>query len=412
MKRRIILVGLLLATAVVAWLTIFPSLQSLSKSLTSADDTTRNLALAKIPGLNAQQKEKLVDELLLQTKNPDWQKRIFALYGLRKIGVGQEKIFPVVLEFLDDEEARVRQEAMIGLGEMGAAVAPALLELLPKKNARTQEGIVRALTAMGKEGLPHFVAALKNPDPHIRARAAEIIGQISPKLVEAAPDLKPLLQDGDALVRRKTAIALNLLTPAAIETLPAHIENLKRKSWDADTGASVKAVRHFEVRAKAAVLDLNALLKITTDSLKNKDAPRPLIAETLNKLDPRRNGMVGLLWDLKSNDAALRYRAAYTISETTPPNIGALPDLLKAMDDKDVFVRARATVAASRIGFDKSAQHQAALTKKAAESLTVVNDEQVEGFGETIRAALKIEAPKKAEEEPHAEDSPPTATAP
>ena len=202
MKRRVLLVVVLIATAAVAILTRFPSSKSLSKSLVSTDDSARNMALSQLDGLDGEKKSKLVDELLAKTGDPDSQKRVFALYALRKTGVDKEKIFPVVIKALDDEESRVRQEAMIGLSEMGTEFAPKLLNLLPEKSASAQGEIIKALVTMGKPALPHFESALKSGNAIVRAHTATILGLSSPKIFEALPSLGPLLKDSDPLVRR------------------------------------------------------------------------------------------------------------------------------------------------------------------------------------------------------------------
>jgi HEAT repeat protein len=316
-----------------------------------------------------------------------------------------------VLAALEDENELVQKEALNGLTEMGPRIAPELVRVLPQKSGRTRDGLLSALTAMGSAVVPHVQPLLKSQNASERALGVQILGQISPAPAEAKTVLLPLLKDPDTSVRMKTAVALSNIDPTLAETVPAHIEIVKRKVWDSDTEAAVKTLRVLGPKAKTAVPALTALIKVSDDNVKDKNAPRPLICEALNRIDPRRNGAVGLLWDLKQNDPVLRYRAAYNLSEATPPNVGALPDLLRAMDDKDMYVRARATVAAARIGFDKSQRLKPALTKKAVESLAVVKDERVKGFSETIQEALAIRPPK-ADEESATLNETPTATAP
>jgi HEAT repeat protein len=266
---------------------------------------------------------------------------------------------------------------------------------------------------MGPAAITELVPWLKSEKAAERVLATSIIGEMTPAPPETKGILSPMLNDPDASVRTKAAIALNIIDPTFADTVPAHIKTIQRGIWDSDTAAAVKALRGLGPKAKTAKEALTTLLKKSDDNLKDKTTGRGAAAGALNAVDPRRNGMTGLLWDLKQKDSLLRYRAAYALSEMPAAEAsGALSDLIKAMDDGDLFVRARAVVAAARIGFDKSERLKPQLAKKAGQALNTISDERVAGFSETVRAAMNISPPKADDDDSAERHDAPAPTAP
>ena len=115
--------------------------------------------------------------------------------------------------------------ALVAIVEQEAAV-PVLLEGLDDPDDQVREGIVFALRMTGPGAVPALIVACQDKDAHMRAAAAELLGQIGPKAEAAIPALKERLQDGDAGVRQAATYALkaikmepmpepNLVQPAA-----------------------------------------------------------------------------------------------------------------------------------------------------------------------------------------------------
>src|SRR5882724_6653151 len=89
-----------------------------------------------------------------------------------------------------------------------------------------------AITAMGalklKDAVPELIAALKDKDAKVRAKAAESLWSVGgADTTEAIPALVPLLKDKDANVRLNTAGALGQIGPEAKAAIPALRETLK-----------------------------------------------------------------------------------------------------------------------------------------------------------------------------------------
>src|SRR6266436_172939 len=83
-----------------------------------------------------------------------------------------------------------------------------------------------AITAMGalkvKDAVPDLIAALKDKDAKVRAKAAESLWSVGgADTAEAIPALLPLLNDKDISVRLSTAGALGQIGPEAKAAVPA-----------------------------------------------------------------------------------------------------------------------------------------------------------------------------------------------
>src|SRR5262245_53462906 len=121
-----------------------------------------------------------------------------------------------------------------------------------------------AVTAMGalkvKDAVPDLIAALKDSDEGVRAKAAEALWALGPEAREAVPALTLLLQDASAGVRLNAAGALGDIGPDALPALPA----LRKALWDRDPyvrAQAATAVGRFGTAALAAVPDLVGALR-------------------------------------------------------------------------------------------------------------------------------------------------------
>jgi uncharacterized protein (TIGR02996 family) len=131
---------------------------------------------------------------------------------------------------------RTRLHAARGLGELGAAAAPAVPELLPLLSDADAEVRRAAAEALGKGRSPLAAdglrAALRDKDEKVRVRAAEALGLIGE--ASAAGELTAALRDASARVRREAATALGKVRARDEASLAA----LRLAERDAD-----KAVR-------------------------------------------------------------------------------------------------------------------------------------------------------------------------
>jgi HEAT repeat protein len=116
-----------------------------------------------------------------------------------------------------------------------------------------------------------LIAALTAEDKHTRRRAALVLGRISPAAKEAVPALIAALKDEDEGVRCCAADALGHLGPVAKEAVPALIATLKdedsqvRRSAAFGLGeigpAAKGAIPALEAEARDGVHEAKAALK-------------------------------------------------------------------------------------------------------------------------------------------------------
>ena len=109
--------------------------------------------------------------------------RMSAAFALTSAGVRAEGAVPGLHDALHDTaHAAVRWQAAMILGSLGPSA--------------------------GQTSVPVLTEALSDPDPQVRAAAAEALGNIGQVAAPALPKLYVLLRDVDADVRRKTVEAL------------------------------------------------------------------------------------------------------------------------------------------------------------------------------------------------------------
>lgn len=144
-------------------------------------------------------------------------------------------------------------------------------------------------------------------DAHVRAGAAEALGEIGPKAFAAVPYLINALKDSDADVRCRTADALGEIGRAAAAGVAALIAGLKDQNWDV----------------------------------------RVCAASALGKIGPL--AVPALIAALKDQDAHVRAGAAWALGEIGPKAFAAVPLLIKLLKDPDEDVRGEAADALGKI---------------------------------------------------------------
>lgn len=347
-------IGLMVVLASAGFYKFYLDRRPLAPRLVSIDDNTRNQALPELMQV-PQAKRPAVASALLEFRtdlNPAVRRN--ALYALRQI----EPVLPEMIAFaatsLGDADHRVREEAMASLSRFGEPAIPALIGALSNANRQTREGASQVLTNLEARAVPALIAAVKDPATPGRGEAVLVIKKIGAPATEAVPVLAELLADNNAALRLSAAEALD-----AFEKLPA-----------------------------ASVATLSKDLLDAKESYSDPLAPRPRLAKLLEKIDPRRRAMVDLGFDLKQRNAGLRYRAAYVISEMDPPNIGALPILIDALEDKDPTVSSRALVALTRIGLPKTERLKDIAHPRVLAAAKRGEEAGIEGFKDIVGPAL------------------------
>jgi HEAT repeat protein len=195
----------------------------------------------------------------------DLQVRRAATQVIAAAGSGAEAAVPRLRTLLKkDTDFSIRQNALIALGRIGAAAAPAapdVVELARDKNIALRAASLRALEQIPADAklvrplaldamedanimircrgvsllwhvapkhpdiLPHVLELLKQPAG--RNEMLELLGQMGPSAGRAVPALTKLLSDRDANARRQAIFALGRIGPAARPAVPQLLEQLR-----------------------------------------------------------------------------------------------------------------------------------------------------------------------------------------
>ncbi|MHC4361397.1 MAG: HEAT repeat domain-containing protein [Planctomycetota bacterium] len=200
---------------------------------------------------------RLVQPLMtILRKDEDRYVRRLACSALRT--TRRPKIVPTMMDMLKDEDASIRATAASALGDVGGNQAiTALVAALEDKDPTVQQTAANALAAIGSDAAMHLlkhtnhqfrmialrtlarsrdsdavdllIAALKDPDPHIRSFAIHQLSREKAQLSADKPALGAviaMLQDPNPRVRQMTTFALDqLLGKSAFSYLAAALKD-------------------------------------------------------------------------------------------------------------------------------------------------------------------------------------------
>lgn len=274
-------------------------------------------------------------------------------------GIGP-KAFPAVpalIAALQDQEPIVRGHAVNGLAGIGlkadAAVSVLIRALADQGSYRyaidgvdgfemrrtVSDNAIRALERIGLAAAPALFEALQDSNPKVRRGAVAALGSIRPKpLPDAAvPVLLTLLKDEKQSVRIDAARVLSGVRPDAGETIDALVNALRDEEDD--------YIRIEVAQALTGVVPEREAIEAFVKSLRETD--NSFVAETARDA-LRRMGAPAvpiLLESLRGNDPVIRPKAIRALIDLGAQANAAIPQLIEALGDKDVKVRAVAAVA-------------------------------------------------------------------
>lgn len=202
---------------------------------------------------------------------------------------------------LAERSARILAET----GPAAASAVPALAKAVHTSTGALKHAAADALTRIGTPAGKWLAAALKAPDPKVRAAAAGVLAAMNPPSPEAAVPLSAALDDPEPAVRAGAARALAAYPPEAQTLFPENfISALFRAAQAPDS----------ETRDWACITLV-------------------------------RTGTAGGKWlanALKAPDPAARAGAGRVISRMFPPPAEAAAAALDALADPEAAVRAAA----------------------------------------------------------------------
>jgi HEAT repeat protein len=188
--------------------------------------------------------------------------------------------------------------------------ASRLLSRLKAEPPLESDWIPEALSRLGEQAIPELVAALKKDDLWVRYGAASALGLMKEKAASAIPALLETLNDESTIVRFAAGKALFQIGP---ESIPPAVEGLK---------SSQQRVR---LHCAYVLSRFGAEAKLSVSAL----------ASTLS-----------------DENTSVRAAAADALGAMEKAAKPALPDLLKALNDKESWVKNSAAEAKMKIDPD------------------------------------------------------------
>jgi HEAT repeat protein len=173
----------------------------------------------------------------------------------------RRNVVPAVAECLKDEDAGLRRDAAMLIGELGDRAGAALPALLTASKAEDKGGeaareALQKVHKAPRPAAPELLAFLKDPEPRVRLKAAEALCDLEEGDKECLAVLLELVKRRDSQVRQETARLLYRYGSAAKDAVPALIE-IARNDLQARANA-VSTLGAIGPDAKAAVTALKA----------------------------------------------------------------------------------------------------------------------------------------------------------
>jgi HEAT repeat protein len=335
--------------------------------------------------------ERVVPVFLKLLQDQDGRVHSDAARGLRGIAPNTPAVFAALLEALDDPVPWTRASAALALGSLDDAspdVSRALAKALTTdKDSQVRLAALRALAGLGPrtDAFPALLEATR--DPHIRRNALCLVGRLGREAREAVPALLAMLKDKD--LRGEAARTLGQIGPDAAAAIPALIDILNDGYTNKQTIAALVAIgpaaiepligalnhkdaqismQSAQTLGRMGVKAVAPLRKVLATGNK-KERWQAVHALSLIGFDPAdveqakqaRAAIPDLIPALAAEDGALRRSAARAVCALDPESKEVFPVLLGLVEDRDLDVRATVWKALGELG---------PKAKKAVPSLT------------------------------------------
>lgn len=303
--------------------------------------------------LQEEQSIEEVDPLVARLADTDPRVRLQAVRQLARHGSAAQAALPALLVLLEQDDPVLRAEGLLALTAIGRPATVALRQRLRglEPKGRTIAAWALARCDSGPERFAALAPLLADPEPTVRAAAAEALGHCEDVGAQAAKALVGALRDDEAAVRAAAHDSLLRLGSHARESL---VEAL---------GSPIADVRIHAVEVLSRLSgDASRVARSLRGLMKDPDARvREAIEQGLERLEPGESGRSRLLTSLTGRVDAARTAAAQALKAL---GFRATPEaLLKSLQDPKASARRKAARALGRLG---DPAHAEVLEKLAA----------------------------------------------
>ena len=228
----------------------------------------------------------------------------------------------------------------------GPQVMPILREELREGKPADQYAAALALSILGPgaaEAVPELVRLLSHAHPGMRALAATTLASIGLAARPAVPALKAMLKEDKLAMCSVAADALSRIDPDASELLPLLREVLVRQM--SAPSSDTDAIKFPEELRESGVYPSSVERSIARFGERGAS----VLAEVLDNVDLDEWSTDNVSTQCGSE---MRIRVARLLARLGPEAKPAVPALIRALKDKDPFIRDAAASALGRIGPD------------------------------------------------------------
>ncbi len=274
---------------------------------------------------------------------------------MRDLGSAAEAAVPALLEMLmEEKDKNVRECAASVLMYIGAGAAPVRPQLLrifkdPQEDRDIRRMVAGAIAEMGTDSLPTLCECLKDPDPFVRAEAANGFYRMGLSALNSASALIEALEDEDSAVRGCAKSALGEMGEA---TLPLLRESLRRLTDRARLQAC-ELILKIEPSDEDSLAELASGFKIADVAIRREavNICHSLVDQAFDQMfrdiepsqypkNDKWNVLVSpLLITLKDSDTEVRLWSVMALGELRAKHDQVVTALMEALHDRDEEVR-------------------------------------------------------------------------
>lgn len=289
----------------------------------------------------------VVPALIAALADDDEHVRFMTVEAIGEFGPeAASAVEPLRKALLHDPHPNVRWNAARPLAAVdpeGTIAIPALLEALQSSNANVRRFAAMALGTFGpqaKEAAPLLLAGLKDSDDGCRIAAAGALWKVSGNSQDAVPVLIQVLEREPDIAHLWAANEIAAIGPDARQAVPALRKSLAKTHWP---DAPARALGSIGPDAVAAVPDLVASLDSKKGDLRSH------AAAALWRIDAHPRAIPALLEELKDTANSSPYYALEAVGLVGPPAKAGVPDLLKHLANRTLYVRRAAAQALAKV---------------------------------------------------------------